>query len=63
MIDELPKEKLEKVEFSPLKNKEAISIIKQEDGNWRGWMTKNGKLIQVRQVDPNTVLNLLLTAD
>lgn len=63
MIDELPEAELEKVEFSPLKNDQAISIIQQPDGNWRGWMKKNGKLIQVRQIDPGTVLNLMLTAD
>ena len=63
MIDELPKEELEKLEFSPLKNNDAISIIKQKDGNYRGWMHKNGKLIQVRQSEPNTVLQLLLTAE
>ena len=63
MIDELPKEELEKVEFSPLKNENVISIIKQDDGNYRGYMHKNGKLVQVRQGEPNTVLQLLLTAE
>lgn len=63
MIEELKQEELKDIEFSPVKNDKAISIIQQEDGNWKGWMTKNGKLIQARQGDPNTVLNLLLTAD
>lgn len=63
MIDELEKSDLEKVEFSPLKSENVISIIKQKDGNYRGFMYKNDKLVQVRQGDPNTVLNLLLTAD
>lgn len=57
----LPIEEVVKLECNPIKNKEAIVLIKQEDGNWRGFMNKNGKLIQVRQGDPNTVLAMLLT--
>lgn len=49
------------VDFNPKSNKNVISIIKQEDGNYIGYMTKNGKYITVRQGDPNTVLSLLLT--
>lgn len=47
--------------FNPSKNHEAISIIRQEDGNYKGYMFKNGKLIEVREGDPNTVLNMLIT--
>jgi hypothetical protein len=50
-----------KIEFNPEKNHDAISIIKQPDGNWKGWMWKNGKLYEERQVDPSTVLLLLMT--
>jgi len=49
------------LEHDPEKNHDAISIIKQEDGNWKGWMYKHGKVVEVRQVDPLTVLSLLLT--
>lgn len=63
MIDPLPDEKLLKVEFDPTKQEGVISIIQQPDGNWRGFMQKNSKLIQVRQVDPLTVLQLLITSD
>ena len=38
-----------------------IVLEKQVDGNWKGWMYKNGKLIEERQVDPTYVLQALLT--
>ncbi len=47
--------------FSPLNNKNVISIIKQEDGNYKGWINKFGKLIEVRGISPDEVLRLLLT--
>lgn len=50
-----------KIEHNPEKNHKAISIIQQEDGNWKGWMWKNGKLIEERQADPSSVLLLLMT--
>ncbi len=40
-----------------------IRIEEQEDGNWKGWMTKNDKEIEVRAGDPNTVLVMLMTHD
>lgn len=58
---DLTEEELKKVVWNPARNKDAIVIIKQPDGNFRGFMHKNGKLIQARQVDPNTVLNMLIT--
>lgn len=63
MVDNLSKQKLEKTEFSPLKNHDAISVIKQPDGNWGGTMVKDGKIVQIRQGDPLTVVGLLLTTD
>jgi hypothetical protein len=59
--NELSPDELKKVKWSPLSNKDAIVIIKQPDGNYRGFMTKNGKLVQVRQSDPNTVMQMLIT--
>lgn len=47
--------------YNPAKNINAISLIKQEDGNWVGWMWKNGAIIEVREVGPETVLLKLLT--
>lgn len=38
-----------------------ITIEEQLDGNWKGSMNKNGQIIEERQVDPRTVLELLLT--
>lgn len=61
MTDKLTADEIRKILFHPENNPDAISIIKREDGNYRGFMQKNGKLIQVRAGDPNTVLNLLLT--
>lgn len=61
MNDKLNEEELKKVKWNPQTNKDVITIIRQVDGNYRGFMFKNGALVQVRQGDPNTVLNLLLT--
>ena len=49
--------------YKPEDNPNAISIIKQEDGNYIGEMMKNGKLITAREVGPETVLQKLLTHD
>ena len=38
-----------------------ITIEEQEDGNWKGYMNKNGEDIEVRAGDPQTVLVMLLT--
>jgi hypothetical protein len=51
------------IEFNPIKNKDVISIVKQPDGNYIGYMQKNGKLITARQGDPSTVLTMLITHD
>lgn len=49
--------------FNPYQNAKAISIVQQDDGNWKGWMVKFGKVILVRGVGPGTVLDMLLTHD
>lgn len=51
----------EKIDFDPNTNPEAISIIKQPDGNFIGYMSKNGQLITARQSNPETVLVMLIT--
>ena len=53
----------EEVDFDPNKNPAAISLIKESDGNWKGRMQKFGKLVEIRQADPQIVLQLLLTHD
>lgn len=63
MNDKLPLEEVKKIKGNPLRNKDAILIVKQPDGNYRGFAYKNGNLIQVRQGDPGTVLQLLITHD
>lgn len=47
--------------YSPRCNENAISLIKQPDGNWIGEMQRNGVLVEVREVGPETALQKLLT--
>ncbi len=47
--------------YDPADNPKAISIIEQEDGNWKGWMQKFGAVIEVREVSPTDCLLALLT--
>jgi hypothetical protein len=54
---------MDNIEFDPNKNDKVISIIQQEDGNWKGYAQKFGKLIEVRDVDPQIVIIRLLTHD
>jgi len=51
------------MEHDPNKNPKAISIIQQEDGNWMGTINKFGKVVNVRDIGPETVLQKLLTHD
>lgn len=62
MIDELTLKELKDINWNPTSNDDVITIIRQPDGNYRGFMQKNGNLVQVRQGEPNTVLQLLLTS-
>lgn len=38
----------------------TIVLIRQSDGNWKGFTTKNRQIITERQYDPQIVLQLLL---
>jgi len=60
MNNDLSLEEIQSLELHPLSNKDVISLVKQEDGNWRGFTVKDGKLIQERQGDPQTVLQMLI---
>jgi hypothetical protein len=40
---------------------DEILIKKQVDGNWKGYMIKDGKQLEVREIDPYTCLMKLLT--
>lgn len=51
----------ELLSFSPRKNPKAIAIVQQEDGNWKGYAQKFGKVIEVREIGPDTVLQMILT--
>lgn len=59
-MEKLTQEELKKIKFSPITNPKVISIIQQEDGNYKGFTQKNGKLIQVREGDPTTVVQALI---
>lgn len=54
-------EVVEVINWDPTVNRNVISIIKQGDGNWKGYMLKGEKLLEVRQVDPQYCLQALLT--
>lgn len=38
-----------------------ILIKKQADGNWKAWMIKDGKQIEVREINPYDCVMKLLT--
>lgn len=61
MNNDLLLEEVKTLDLHPLTNKDVISLVKQEDGNWRGFTVKAGKLVQERQGDPGTVLQMLIT--
>ena len=46
---------------NPFKNPDAISIVKQTDGNWKGWTQRFGKVVEVREIKPEDCLIKLLT--
>lgn len=47
--------------YNPAKNHDAISILKETDGNYRGKMWKNGELKSARSNDPQILLQELIT--
>lgn len=47
--------------YNPAKNHNAISIILQPDGNYKGSMWKNGELKTARTNDPQILLQELIT--
>lgn len=51
------------LKYDPNFNSNAISLTKQDDGNWIGEMMKNGTLKTTRQISPEIVLQFLLYHD
>lgn len=49
--------------YNPEKNPKAISIVQEEDGNWRGKINRKGIVLESRNNDPQTVLMELITHD
>lgn len=54
---------MDNIEYDPNKNPDAISLIKQADGNWIGIAQKFGKMIKVREVKPEDCLIKIITHD
>ena len=46
---------------SPIVKEGEILIKKQKDGNWKGYMNREGNPLEVREIDPYTCLIKLLT--
>lgn len=42
-------------------DKDEIRLIKQEDGNWRGFTKRGEDTLMVREIDPQTCLIKLMT--
>lgn len=54
------KEEISKID--PQNPPEKIIVLQeQEDGNWKGWMNRYGKIIEERHIEPHTVIDYLLT--
>lgn len=49
------------INYNPHTNQNVISIILQEDGNYKGYAQRHGKMVEVRAISPETVLQMLLT--
>lgn len=55
-------EEIQKMEVQPsIQTNTLYSIIQMADGNYVGETIKNGKQIRVRQGDPMTTLQMLIT--
>ena len=46
---------------SPKVKEGEIFLVRQDDGNWKGFILKQGNPVEVRDIDPYTCLTLLLT--
>lgn len=46
---------------SPKVKEHEILLVKQEDGNWKGYWNRQGNPLEVREIDPHTCLTKLLT--
>jgi TATA-box binding protein (TBP) (component of TFIID and TFIIIB) len=62
-MDNLSVEEIRKIKFHPENNPDVISLLKRPDGNWRGFLFKNGKMVQTRAGSPQEALEALITAD
>jgi hypothetical protein len=49
------------MDYNPETNPNVISIVRQEDGNYKGYTQKFGKLVEVREVKPEDCVVKLIT--
>jgi len=54
-------ELLQTAKESPKVKENEILLVKQTDGNWKGYMNREGNPLEVREIDPYTCLTKLLT--
>lgn len=47
--------------YDPAENENVIALVRQDDGNWKGFAQKFGKLVEVREAKPEDALVKLLT--
>jgi len=47
--------------YKSVAKENCFFIAKQDDGNYKGWTIKHGKVVEVRDIGPETVLKLLMT--
>ncbi len=48
-------------QWNPNLHPEVVTLIKQPDGNWKGYKLKNGVLIESREGMPEHALTRLMT--
>ncbi len=53
--------KNEDEQWNPEKNDNVISIVRQDDGNYKAYKKQHGTLVAVREGDPQSAFTRLLT--
>jgi hypothetical protein len=51
----------QQIEKSIVLTENEIRLIKQSDGNWKGYLLRGKERLEVREIDPQTCLVRLLT--
>lgn len=48
-------------DWNPHTNPNVIALVRQKDGNYKGFAQKNEAMVEVREIGPETALQRLLT--